>query len=433
MTFPSTPLPLSRALAARQYDEPTPVQAAVLAADAKDRDLVVSAQTGSGKTVAYGLALAETLLRGAERLPEEGPLALVVAPTRELALQVQRELAWLYAEAGAAIVACVGGMDPRAERRLLERGAHIVVGTPGRLRDHLERGALDMSGLRAVVLDEADEMLDLGFREDLEFILEATPPTRRTLLFSATLPKAIVALATRYQRDALRIETGGKERGHADIEYRVIRVMANERVHAIVNILRDSDSPSAIIFCNTRDSVRHLSAMLLERGFSRRSPSRASSARTNATTRCRRCATIAPASASRPTSPPAALTCRTSASSFTPTCPAIPQVLQHRSGRTGRAGRKGVLDPAGAASLATPRRPPARHGAADRDLQRAAGPPTRSANSTSSACLQIRSSRTSPTTTILPWDGACSKAPPPRRSRPPWYALIAPACRSRRT
>ena len=154
---------------------------------------------------------------------------------------MQRELAWLYAETGAAIVACVGGMDPRAERRALERGAHIVVGTPGRLRDHLERRALDLTQLRSVVLDEADEMLDLGFREDLEFILEATPAERRTLLFSATLPKAIVALASRYQRDALRIETGGAARGHEDIDYRVIRVMANERVHAIVNILRYVD------------------------------------------------------------------------------------------------------------------------------------------------------------------------------------------------
>ena len=103
------------------------------------------------------------------------PLALVIAPTRELALQVERELTWLYAYAGARIVTCVGGMDAQRERRALQPGAHIVVGTPGRLRDHIERGALDVSALAAVVLDEADEMLDMGFREDLEFILDATP------------------------------------------------------------------------------------------------------------------------------------------------------------------------------------------------------------------------------------------------------------------
>ena len=122
-----------------------------------------------------GLALADTLLAGEEKMPSQGPLALVIAPTRELALQVQRELEWLYADTGAVVAATVGGMDARAERRLLERGAHIVVGTPGRLRDHIERRALDFTHLRAAVLDEADEMLDLGFREDLEFILEATP------------------------------------------------------------------------------------------------------------------------------------------------------------------------------------------------------------------------------------------------------------------
>ena len=341
MPFPSTPLPLARALSAHGYDEPTPVQTAVLAADAADRDLIVSAQTGSGKTIAYGLALADTLLRGAETLPPEGPLALVIAPTRELALQVQRELAWLYAETGAAIVACVGGMDPRAERRALERGAHIVVGTPGRLRDHIERRALTMDTLRAVVLDEADEMLDLGFREDLEFILEATPSERRTLLFSATLPKAIVALATSYQRDALRIESGGKERGHADIDYRVVRVKANERVLAIVNILRATDSPSAIIFCNTRDSVRHLSAMLQERGFSAvtLSGELSQNERNHALQalrdhRAKVC--VATDVAARGLDlPNLGLVIHAD-------LPTDPQVLQHRSGRTGRAGRKGV-------------------------------------------------------------------------------------------
>src|SRR5262249_12402467 len=162
---------LGRALEERNYTEATPVQIAVLAEGARGRDLLVSAQTGSGKTVAYGLAIGETLLGDADRLEIAAePLALIVAPTRELALQVQREIEWLYRPAGARVVSCVGGMDPKSERRKLQSGAHIVVGTPGRLRDHIERGGLDVSRLKAVVLDEADEMLDLGFREDLEFI-----------------------------------------------------------------------------------------------------------------------------------------------------------------------------------------------------------------------------------------------------------------------
>ncbi|MBC7578751.1 MAG: DEAD/DEAH box helicase, partial [Tardiphaga sp.] len=163
MTFLSTGPSLARALAERNYSESTPVQSAVLADDAAGRDLLVSAQTGSGKTVAYGLAIADNLLEGAEKLPKAGlPLALIVAPTRELALQVHGELTWLYKYAGARVVSCVGGMDPRKEQRDLAEGAHIVVGTPGRLCDHLRRNRLDVSQLKAVVLDEADEMLDMG-------------------------------------------------------------------------------------------------------------------------------------------------------------------------------------------------------------------------------------------------------------------------------
>src|SRR5580698_10380901 len=128
VTFLTTSPPLARALAERNYDQPTPVQTAVLADTAVDRDLLVSAQTGSGKTVAYGLAIAKDLLGGAERFERAGaPLALIVAPTRELALQVHRELAWLYQYADARVVSCVGGMDPRREQRELAEGAHIVI------------------------------------------------------------------------------------------------------------------------------------------------------------------------------------------------------------------------------------------------------------------------------------------------------------------
>jgi len=167
MTFEKLPPVLGEALAARGYAQPTPVQAAVLEAEAADRDLIVSAQTGSGKTVAFGLTMAEQLLEDGRIAVSRSPLALIVAPTRELALQVSRELIWLFNNAGARIATCVGGMDASKERRALSQGAHIVVGTPGRLRDHLERGALDLSAIRVAVLDEADEMLDMGFREEL--------------------------------------------------------------------------------------------------------------------------------------------------------------------------------------------------------------------------------------------------------------------------
>ena len=202
MAFPNIHPSMLRTLTARNYTEPTPVQQAVLRPDAADRDLLVSAQTGSGKTVAYGLALGSMLLGDGERMaPAQAPLALIVAPTRELALQVQRELDWLFAGTGARVISSVGGMDIRREQRNLAQGAHVVVGTPGRLADHLDQGHLDLSRIQSVVLDEADEMLDLGFREELEALLNATPSERRTLLFSATLPKSILGLARRYQRE----------------------------------------------------------------------------------------------------------------------------------------------------------------------------------------------------------------------------------------
>src|SRR3989344_5348465 len=245
MPFDTVPAVLSDALDAHGYDTLTPVQQAVLESEAQGRDLIVSAQTGSGKTVAFGLSMAPELIGEDGRVRQgTAPLALIIAPTRELALQVSREFMWLYGPAGARIATCVGGMDASRERRNLGYGAQIVVGTPGRLRDHLERGALDLSALKVAVLDEADEMLDMGFREDLEEILDATPEVRRTLLFSATMPKPIVALAKRYQHDAHRISTVSEERGHGDIDYIACTVAPsgehsqNERNQAL-HALRD--------------------------------------------------------------------------------------------------------------------------------------------------------------------------------------------------
>ena len=333
---------LARALAERDYRDPTPVQLAVLKEENQGRDLLVSAQTGSGKTIAYGLALEQGVMGGAEKAARPTtPLALIIAPTRELALQVERELSWLYHFAGARIMSCVGGMDARQERRNLALGAHIIVGTPGRLRDHIERRGLDMSGLRTIVLDEADEMLDLGFREDLEFILGAAPADRQTLMFSATMPKGIVMLAKRYQRDSLRIEVGHNERGHADIEYRAIRIIPKETEYVVVNLLRLVDAQTSIVFCNTREHVRHLQATLLERGFSAvllsgelSQHERNQSMQALRDGRARVC--IATDVAARGIDlPNLGLVIHAD-------LPHDVETLQHRSGRTGRAGRKGV-------------------------------------------------------------------------------------------
>ena len=342
MPFSHLRSPLSQALAAHGYTALTPVQAAVVEAEAIGRDLVVSAQTGSGKTVAFGLAMGDSLLDENDKLPPAAaPLALVIAPTRELALQVSRELAWLFAPAGARIATCVGGMDPSKERRALGYGAQIVVGTPGRLRDHLERGAIDLSALRVAVLDEADEMLDMGFREDLEEILDATPGERRTLLFSATMPKPIVALARRYQNDALRISTVGEDRGHGDIVYQAVTVAPAQIEHAVVNLLRFHEAETAMLFCATRDNVRHLHAILVERGFAvvalsgEHSQNERNAALQALRDRRARVCVATDVAARGIDLPSLSLVVHVE-------IPRDAEILQHRSGRTGRAGKKGT-------------------------------------------------------------------------------------------
>jgi ATP-dependent RNA helicase DeaD len=342
MAFPELHPSLLRALAARNYTEPTPVQQAVLRPEASGRDLLVSAQTGSGKTAAYGLTLGETLLGDAERFARpKQPLALVVAPTRELALQVHRELTWLLADAGGRVISCVGGMDIRREQHALGSGAHVIVGTPGRLADHLDRGHLDLSGIRAVVLDEADEMLDFGFREELELLLNATPPERRTMLFSATLPKAILGLAKMYQRDALRMALSAENEPHADIEYRAFLIGPRDTEHAVVNSLRYFDAQGALVFCSTREAVRHLHANLRERGFSAvalsgelKQQERTTALQALRDGRARVC--VATDVAARGLDlPDLGLVIHAD-------LPQDRQALLHRSGRTGRAGHKGL-------------------------------------------------------------------------------------------
>lgn len=333
---------LADALSKRGYETLTPVQTACMDPKLGESDLLVSAQTGSGKTVGFGLALGDTLLGDAEAFDRAGsPLALVIAPTRELALQVKRELDWLYGEAGVVMASCVGGMDMRDERRTLARGAHIVVATPGRLRDHIMRKSIDLSQIRGVVMDEADEMLDLGFREDLEFILGESPEDRRTLMFSATVPKAIATLAKSYQRDAVRVETKSAEKQHADIEYNAMSVANHDGENAIINILRFYDAPNAIVFCNTRAMVNRVTTRLSNRGFPvvALSGELSQAERTHALQamrdgRARVC--VATDVAARGIDLPG-LDLVVHAE-----LPNNHETMLHRSGRTGRAGRKGV-------------------------------------------------------------------------------------------
>ncbi len=232
-------------------------------------------------------------------------------------------------------------MDIRREARALSAGSHIVVGTPGRLGDHLRRGNLNLSALKVVVLDEADEMLDLGFQEELEFILQAAPDDRRTLLFSATIPHDIASLARKYQREALRIDTIDRTQPHGDIEYRAIAIAAHEAEAALVNVLRWYEAPGALVFCATRDSTRRLHQALLQRGFaavmlsgelSQHERTTALDALRSGRARVGVCTDVAARGIDLPE-----LDLVVHAD-----LPTNPETLLHRSGRTGRAGRKGV-------------------------------------------------------------------------------------------
>lgn len=333
---------LASALKKKGYATLTQVQDAVLDPKLQDQDLLVSAQTGSGKTVAFGLTMASTLLGDAESfLRADAPLALCIAPTRELAMQVKRELDWLYKDAGAKTVSCVGGMDARTERAALQRGAHIVVGTPGRLCDHINRGALDLSELKAVALDEADEMLKMGFREELEIILNASPAERRTLMFSATVPKTILGMTKKYQRNAVRVNTAAEAKQHLDIDYKAMSVANVDRENAIINVLRYYDAKNAIVFGDTRIAVNRMTQRFNNRGFSvvTLSGELSQAERSNAIQalrdgRAQVC--VATDVAARGLDlPDLELVIHADV-------PRNREALLHRSGRTGRAGRKGV-------------------------------------------------------------------------------------------
>jgi ATP-dependent RNA helicase DeaD len=260
---------LASALAARGYDTLTPVQSAVLDPALEGRDLRVTSQTGSGKTVAIGLAVRSLVSRPspAGRGGPARPRILVLAPTRELAKQVSAELSWLFAPMSVRVAAVTGGSGFADERRALSANPEVLVATPGRLRDALERERIDAADLAAVVLDEADSMLDLGFREDLEAILGRLPPERHSHLVSATFSREVVALADRFQRDPVHVEGTRLGEAHADIEHVVHLVEPAQRVDALVNLLLFDEDARSLVFVRTRADVGRIAGELAEAGF----------------------------------------------------------------------------------------------------------------------------------------------------------------------
>lgn len=245
------------------YERMTAIQAASLPHALLGRDLIAQAQTGSGKTAAFALPLLTNL--NPRRFAVQ---ALVLCPTRELADQVSVEIRRLArAEDNIKLVTLCGGVPLRGQAASLEHGAHIVVGTPGRVMDHLDRGSLDLDALNTWVLDEADRMLDMGFYDDIVRVAQRCPAQRQTLLFSATYPEGIAKLAERFMRDpqTIRVEATASA---GRIRQCFYEVQDNERLHAVGQLLRHFRPASALAFCNTKQQCRDLAAVLQGEGFS---------------------------------------------------------------------------------------------------------------------------------------------------------------------
>jgi len=344
ISFPEVPAGLGSVLAGRGFTELTPIQTAVLNPDLAGRDLRISSQTGSGKTVALGLVVAEEVVE-AVNLVNRGPVrarpsVVLVAPTRELAVQLTEELSWLFKPLGATVVSLTGGTSLGIDFRELKRDPQVLVGTPGRVRDHLERGSLQLDRVRVVALDEADEMLAMGFEEEVSAILDATPEERRTHLVSATFPPRVRSVAARHQRNAVMVAGTTPGESNSDIDYRTMIVAANQRLSALVNVLLMEPEAKTLIFVRTRIDTTGLSDALADLGFAARPLSgdlnqRERTSTLNAFRRGQTPILVATDVAAR------GLDVQDIAQVIHVDLPENSEMLTHRSGRTGRAGRKG--------------------------------------------------------------------------------------------
>ncbi|MDQ3385161.1 MAG: DEAD/DEAH box helicase [Actinomycetota bacterium] len=249
------------------YEEPTPIQREAVPPVLAGRDLLGQAATGTGKTAAFALPILHRLAPVAER---DRPMALVLVPTRELAVQVSEAVHRYGRSLGARVLPIYGGQPIGRQLQALHRGVDVVVATPGRALDHIRRGTLVLDGLEVVVLDEADEMLDMGFAEELDAILESTPPDRQTVLFSATLPARITGIARRHLRDPVRIQIAGDTVGSGAAPLVRQSAYMVQRAHkpAALGRVLDLEAPTAaIVFCRTRNEVDQLTGTLNGRGY----------------------------------------------------------------------------------------------------------------------------------------------------------------------
>ncbi len=318
------------------WTRPTPVQDEVIPRMRKGGDLIVQAQTGSGKTGAFGIPIAE-LVNPAEKHCQ----ALVIAPTRELANQVAGEVESLGRHRGVRCVPIYGGVGYGAQLEGIEKGPHVVVGTPGRILDHLGAGRLSFAKVRCLIFDEADELLSLGFWPDMKEIKSYLPDDRQSCLFSATMPERVRSLARQFLRDPSFVSLSADRVAPREIAHFWVLTTAKEKDTALVRILEHEDPDSAIVFCNTKDDVRYVTGFLKRRGFDadQISGDLTQTAREEAMRRIKAGqlrVLVATDVAAR------GIDISDLSHVIGYATPQVPEVYVHRTGRTGRAGKSGI-------------------------------------------------------------------------------------------
>ena len=318
------------------FVEPMEVQRETIPMVREGRDILVQSRTGSGKTAAFAIPFADWIADPKEHFPQ----ALVLLPTRELALQVAAETARICATTDLAVVPVYGGSPMGRQIEQLRAGAQVICGTPGRILDHIRRGTLKLERIKCVVLDECDEMLSMGFQEDIENILSETPSTRQTLLFSATIPEGIQRLARRFMRDPATLKLSADFIGVHEIRHTYYSIPGGQREAELVRILAFEEPERAVIFCNTRDETGRVAEHLRRQGLNAEpiSSDLSQSEREDVMQRMRAgrirflVATDVAARGIDIENLPCVINY---------TFPEAPEIYIHRTGRTGRAGRSG--------------------------------------------------------------------------------------------
>jgi ATP-dependent RNA helicase DeaD len=334
--FEDLPEPVQRGVAALGWSKPMPVQARVVPLMRAGTDLIVKAQTGSGKTGAFGIPIVAGI--DADTL---GCQALVLAPTRELAKQVATEIEALGAPKGIRCLPIYGGVGYAQQFEGIDAGHQVIVGTPGRILDHLGSGRLRLDKVRMLVLDEADEMLSLGFWPDMREINKYLPADRQSCLFSATIPEKVKSLSRFFLRDPEFVSLNEESSSPQEIEHYYMITTAQEKEANLLRILEYEDPESAIVFCNTKDDVRFVTSVLQRRGFSAEqiSGDLAQAARERAMAQIK-AGEIRFLVATDVAARGIDISQLTHVIGYS--TPESPEVYVHRTGRTGRAGKAGV-------------------------------------------------------------------------------------------